>query len=79
MTHLTLPLHPESLLIHLEEGFLQVVGMAEAPEKKGSVRWHLVGVSECSGVHICLHAVGEEREAMPETAAAVYPDHLHAA
>lgn len=52
--------------------------MAEVPGKQDLVSWH-VGVSAWPGVHCGPRAAGEEREAMPETAAAVYPDHLHAA
>ena len=46
------------------------------PPKGG---WHLIGADGCSGVHCCLPAAGKEREAMPEAAAAVHPDHLHTA
>lgn len=71
--------HPESLLTHLGAGFLQVVGVAGAPGKKGLVSWHLLGVDRCSGVQYRPPTAGEEREAMPKAAAAVHSDHLHSA
>lgn len=71
--------HPECLLTHLGADFLQVVGVVGAPGKKGLVSWRLLGADRRSGVQCRPPAAGEECKAMPEAAATVHSDHLHAA
>lgn len=51
--------------------------MGRAPREEGA--GELVRVNVHSGEWCRSPTVGEEREAMPEAAAAVHPNHLHAA